>query len=148
MKRLWWTSVGVVVVISVLDATTQSARLQILMQQKREYAREMLTAVTLSNWTELERLSAGLLRLTEDPAWAPLTSPEYAEHSTAFLTATQSLLNAARQRDPVAAPRAYVSLTMSCVRCHQQVRTRMAATPEVRTFRSSSRLVDASRTRP
>jgi hypothetical protein len=131
MKPLWWAATVVTVALPVAGPTAQSARLQMLMQQKREYAREMLTAVTLSDWTELERLGVGLLRIAEDPAWAPLTSPEYAEQSAAFLTATQRLLNAARQRDTVAAPLAYVSLTMSCVECHRQVRTRMAIVPEV-----------------
>jgi hypothetical protein len=133
MKPLWWISVAVVVVIWVVGATAQSARLQMLMQQKRECARELLTAVTLGDWTNLERLGGGLLQITEDPAWAPLKSPEYAEYSGAFLSAAQSLLNAARRRDTVAAPLAYVSLTMSCVQCHQ-ARTRMAITPEVRTI--------------
>ena len=130
MKPLWWSAMVVAVVISVAGPTAQGARLQVLMQQKREYAREMLTAVALNDWSTLERLASGLLRLAEDPAWAPLTSPDYAEHSAAFLSATQSLLNAARQRDTVAAPLAHVSLTLSCVQCHQQVRLRIAAVPE------------------
>ena len=132
MKPLWWTSVVLTVVISVAGTAAQSVRLQLLMQQKREYSRELLTAVTLSDWTELERIGGSLRRITEDPAWAPLTSPEYAEHSTAFLSSTQRLLEAARRRDAVAAPVAYASLTMSCVRCHQQARTRAAAVPGVR----------------
>jgi uncharacterized protein HemY len=133
MKPLWRISVAVVMVIWVVGATAQSARLQMLMQQKREYARELLTTVTLGDWTELERLAGGLLQISEDPAWAPLRAPEYAEYSVAFLSATQSLLNAAKRRDTVAAPLAYVSLTMSCVQCHQ-ARTRMGVTPEVRTL--------------
>jgi hypothetical protein len=133
MKLLWWISVVGAVVVWVVGASAQSARLQLLMQQKREYARELLMTVTLGDWTELERLGDGLLEITEDPAWAPLKSPEYAEYSAAFLSASQSLLNAARRRDTVAAPLAYVSLTMSCVQCHQ-ARTRMAVTPEVDTL--------------
>ena len=132
MKPVWWISVAVAVFISVVGAAAQSVRLQMLMQQKREYARELLMAVTLGDWTELERLGSGLLQLTDDPTWAQLKSPEYAEYSAAFLGATQSLLDAARRRDTVAAPLAYISLTMSCVQCHQ-ARTRMAVTPEVGT---------------
>ena len=132
MKPFWWISVVVAVVVSVVGSSAQSARLQMLMQHKREYARELLTAVTLGDWTDLERLGGGLLQIAEDPAWAPLKSPEYAEYSAAFLSATQSLLTAARRRDTVAAPLAYASLTMSCVQCHQ-ARTRMAVTPEVGT---------------
>ena len=133
MKPLWWISVAAVVVIGIVGATAQSTRLEMLMQQKREYARELFTAVTLGDWTDLERLGGGLLQITEDPAWVPLKSPEYAEYSGAFLSATQSLLNAARRRDTVAAPLAYVSLTMTCVQCHL-ARTRKAVTPEVRTL--------------
>lgn len=46
--------------------------------------------------TGLTRM-VGPRRVTEDSGWAPLKSPEYAEYSAAFLSATQSLLNAARR---------------------------------------------------
>jgi hypothetical protein len=74
-----------------------------------------------SNWSALQSDAAALQRVTRDPAWAVLVSPEYVRHTTTFVRATEDLLDAAKRRDLEATPLAYVSLTLSCVQCHRYV---------------------------
>jgi len=92
-----------------------------VMREKLEQSQLILAAVVTSDWGALERHSRELERLTSEPAWAVLRTPEYVRQSAAFLRATQDLIEAARAHDLEAAPLAYVSLTLSCVQCHRYV---------------------------
>ena len=59
-----------------------------------------------------------------------LKTPEYGRQSSAFVQAASELVEAAERRDQQAAPLAYVTLTLSCVKCHQYVaRARVATLP-------------------
>jgi hypothetical protein len=114
--------------LAVSNSSAQTTALDRVMRQKLEQSQGMLAAVVTSNWTDLERRSEALIRITNDPAWMVLNAPEYAKQSQAFLRAAQDLVNAAKSRDLDAAPAAYVSLTLSCVQCHRYVaRARIAA---------------------
>jgi hypothetical protein len=129
MQRLLWAgAVAVMTSLAVSNSSAQTTALNRVMRQKLEQSQGMLAAVVMSNWTDLERRSEALVRITNDPAWAVLNTPEYAKQSQAFLRAAQDLVDAAKRRDLDAAPAAYVSLTLSCVQCHRYVaRARIAA---------------------
>jgi hypothetical protein len=99
----------------------QTVHLKRVMQTKLEHSQRILGDVVTSNWSELERNSEALRRITTDPAWAVLTSPEYVRHTNTFVRATEDLLDAAARHDLEATPLAYVSLTLSCVQCHRYV---------------------------
>ena len=129
MQRLLWAgAVAVMASLAVSNSSAQTTALNRVMRQKLEQSQGMLAAVVMSNWADLERRSEALVRITNDPAWAVLNTPEYAKQSQAFLRAAQDLVDAAKRRDLDAAPAAYVSLTLSCVQCHRYVaRARIAA---------------------
>jgi len=144
--RLGWVAAVAVAVTMSVAATSSSAQttaLDRLMGQKLQSAQGLLATVVTSNWTEMQRRGEALMRLTNDPAWAVLKGPEYARQSQAFLTATQDLVDAAKRRDLEAAPLAYVSMTLSCVRCHRYVaRARIAKSLNDAVPRSTSRAVN------
>lgn len=129
MHRLLWAgAVAVTTSLAVSNSSAQTTALSRVMRQKLEQSQGMLAAVVTSNWADLERRSEALVRVTSDPAWAVLNTPEYARQSQAFLRAAQDLIDAAKRRDLDAAPLAYASLTLSCVQCHRYVaRARIAA---------------------
>ena len=130
LHRLLWAGAVVALAASLIvsNSSAQTTALNRLMRQKLEQSQGMLAAVVTSNWADLERRSEALIRITNDPAWMVLNSPEYARQSQAFLRATQDLVDAAKRRDLDAAPPAYVSVTLSCVQCHRYVaRARIAA---------------------
>jgi hypothetical protein len=113
--------------MGVTEMSSQSVRLKQVMRQKLTTSEKLLEAVVTSNWAELASRGRALERLTTDPAWTVLQFPEYGRHSATFVRATQDLIEAADKHDAEAMPLAYVSLTLSCVRCHQYVaRTRLA----------------------
>lgn len=115
---------GTLVLVACLGSSVVSGQvppLKRVMRQKLEQSQLILGAVVTSDWAALERHSRELERLTSEPAWAVLKTPEYARQSTAFLHATQDLVKAATDHDLEAAPLAYVSLTLSCVQCHRYV---------------------------
>jgi hypothetical protein len=129
MQRLLWAgAVAVTTSLAVSNSSAQTTALNRVMRQKLEQSQGMLAAVVMSNWADLERRSEALVRITNDPAWTVLNTPEYARQSQAFLRAAQDLVDAAKRRDLDAAPATYVSLTLSCVQCHRYVaRARIAA---------------------
>jgi cytochrome c556 len=97
------------------------------MREKLGHAQQLLEAVVTSDWVSLETHSRELERLTNDRRWTVLKYPEYATHSAAFLRAVQALHTAAAQRDLDESPKAYVNVTMECVKCHQYLaRQRLA----------------------
>lgn len=100
---------------------SQTVPLKQLMRQKLDLSEKLLEAVVTSNWLELGRRSRSLEQLTNDPAWAVLNMPEFGRRSAAFAQAARDLVEAAEKRDEEATPLAYLSLTLSCVRCHQYV---------------------------
>jgi len=128
MQRLLWAgAVTLTTSLAVSNSSAQTTALNRLMRQKLEQSQAILAAVVTSNWAELERRSEALTRITNDPAWMVLNTPEYTKQSQAFLHAAQDLVDAAKRRDLDEAPRAYVSLTLSCVQCHRYVaRARIA----------------------
>jgi hypothetical protein len=124
MRKIEWRLIVAVVLIGGVAASVAAAQtvaLSRLMQAKLEHSQKILAAVVTSNWAELQQHSEALQRAAQDPAWSVLTTPEYVRQTTAFLRASEDLVDAAKRRDGEAAPLAYVSLTMSCVQCHRYV---------------------------
>jgi hypothetical protein len=121
---MYWRLIIAVALIGGVGAAlaaAQTVALNRVMRTKLEHSQQILGAVVTSNWAELQRHGEGLQRAAQDPAWAVLTTPEYVRQTTAFLRASEDLVDAAKRRDLEAAPLAYVSLTMSCVQCHRHV---------------------------
>jgi hypothetical protein len=118
--------------LALAEVSSQNLQLSRVMRQKLQQSQGLLAALVTSNWDDLERRSRELEGLTRDPAWAVMNTPEYSRQAAAFLRATQDLIDASERRDQEGAPLAYVSLTLTCVRCHQTVaRRRLAGSPAV-----------------
>jgi hypothetical protein len=121
---------AVIALVAVSEVASQTVQTQRVMREKLERAQRLLGAVVTSNWTALDRDVRGLEALTNDPAWGVLRTPQYARGADAFLRELQDLRDAAGRRDPEATPLAYVAVTLSCIRCHQDMaRARLAAGP-------------------
>lgn len=124
MRKIEWRLIVAVVLIGGVTASVAAAQtvaLGRLMRTKLEHSQQILGAVVTSNWAQLQEHSEALQRAAQDPAWSVLTTPEYVRQTTAFLRASEDLVDAAKRRDGEAAPLAYVALTMSCVQCHRYV---------------------------
>jgi hypothetical protein len=138
-RLLWAGAVALTTSLAVSSSTAQTTALNRVMRQKLNDSQGLLAALVTSNWADLERRSEALARITNDPAWIVLNSPEYARQSQAFMRAAQDLVDAAKRRDLEAAPQAYASLTLSCVQCHRYVaRARIASGHTPGAIRSSA----------
>jgi hypothetical protein len=107
--------------LGLTEASSQTVQTQQVMRDKLVRAERLLGDVVQSNWAQLDRDIAAIEALTREPGWAVMRMPEYSRGSEAFLRVLQDLKEAAARRDSQATPIAYVSLTLSCVRCHQDV---------------------------
>ena len=93
-----------------------------LMREKLTHAQKVLEAIMTSNYGMLDKESAALERVTDDPAWMVLKTPEYRRYSAGFLRASQALVAAAKDRDFDAAEAANQALMTSCYQCHRYVK--------------------------
>jgi hypothetical protein len=110
------------------SASAQTVATGRLMREKLAHAQKVLEAIMTSNYLMLDKESAALERVTEDPAWMVLKTPEYRRYSASFGRATQALASAARDRDFDAAEAANQSLMTSCYQCHRYVKNARLAT--------------------
>ena len=114
-------------IVTATPASSQGPGLSRVMREKLEHSKAIPGAVVTSDWATLDRESRALARAAQDPAWMALTAPEYLRESDAFQRALQALIEASARRDLDAASKAEVSLTTSCVQCHQYVARRRIA---------------------
>lgn len=135
MRNLWRTAVIQVGIAATLivgwscqhPVSAQGPRVRGVMREKLRHAQGILEAVVTSNWSALETNVQQIERLTNEPRWMALKSPEYSEHSAGFVAALQELGRVATDRDSVRATDAYNSMVSRCVACHQYVaRARLA----------------------
>lgn len=118
----------VLLAVAAGAAAAQTARLNLVMRSKLQHSQRILEAVVTSNWRLLDAESKALAEVTRDPAWSVLQFPEYVRHSTAFVRATDDLIEAARLRDLEGASLGFVALSTSCVSCHRYIaRSRVVA---------------------
>ena len=125
-RRCRWALV-IVALLNVAAMDAQGPAVERVMRKKLEVSQKILEAVVTSRWVDLEARSRDLQELTNDPAWQLLNAPEYARHSSAFREAVRVLRDAAARQDLEATPKAYNSVTLSCIECHRYLaRNRLA----------------------
>jgi hypothetical protein len=127
MNRKWQGALALLALLSVSTTSAQGPALDRLMRKKLDCSQKILEAVVTSRWADLEARSRELEALTNDPAWAVLKTPEYAQQSGTFRQAVRALREAAVKRDLETTPQAYTTLMLSCVQCHRYLaRNRLA----------------------
>ena len=119
MKAMGLVPLIVTVACGLAASPAQGPQMNRIMREKLGHTQKILEAVVTSDWVALETHSRELERLTSDPRWLVLKSPEYARHSAAFVKSIQVLHDAAAQRDLEATPKAYTDVTLRCVDCHR-----------------------------
>ena len=127
MNRKWPGALALLALLNVSASSAQGPALDRLMRKKLDCTQKILEAVVTSRWSELEARSRELEALTNDPAWMVLNSKEYEQQSATFRQAVRALREAAAQHDLEATPRAYNTVTLSCVQCHRYLARKRSA---------------------
>jgi cytochrome c556 len=129
-RMLCWLVLALLATVHSSAVAGQTPLTRQVMREKLQRAGALLAALVTSNWAELERNSQLLEGATRKQGWEVFRSPEYAKQTSAFDTATEGLIDAAKERDQTAALAAYNRVVASCVQCHRYVaRLRVAVAP-------------------
>lgn len=121
-RRAWGLVLTLVAVAAWAGAgQAQTVQTRQVMREKLELSEILLGALVTSNWGVLGKNAQALVAVINRPGWQVLEAPEYTRQTRAFLNATQSLIDAAGQRDQRVALTAYNGLVASCVECHRYV---------------------------
>lgn len=93
------------------------------MQFKLAHAQQLLGGLVREDYTAISRHAQQLKLLSQDASWEAYRGAEYEELSVMFRRETDRLTDAAAHRNLDGATLAYVQLTLTCVQCHEQMRT-------------------------
>ena len=101
------------------------------MRTKLMHAQKVLEGIAVENFDQVAKSSQAISLLTLEEQWNVLTTETYLRQSREFRDAADSLTEAAKARNVDAASLAYVDMTLSCVKCHKQLRAK--GTPATKT---------------
>ena len=126
MRACGWRFVPVVLVLLIggtNEALAQNLSMKAAMRLKMTAAETLLRAVVTADYAAMARGADRLSRITdtEIASWQTPGRPEYTEQAMKFLTAVQTVKEAARSRDQRAAGNGYAALVASCASCHATV---------------------------
>lgn len=95
------------------------------MKVKLLHAQKVLEGIVKENYDEVAKSSEAISLLTLEEQWNVLTTEKYLQQSRAFREAADSITDAAKARNLDAMSLAYVDMTLSCVKCHKQLRAKV-----------------------
>src|SRR4029077_6797364 len=96
------------------------------MRQKLEFSKNVLEGLSLEDYPMIEKNAKSLKRLSQAAEWEVPTIPnatDYVALTTEFQRYADDLIRHARQSNIDGATRAYVKLTMTCVKCQKSARS-------------------------
>jgi hypothetical protein len=130
MTRRLAAFIAAACLIAVQSADAQTVRTGRLMREKLVHAQRILAALTTSDYVLLQKETGALIKVTENPTWKELMTPELRPYTGDFTKALANLAAAADRRDYEAAGASYNQLTSACFACHKHVmNTRIARAP-------------------
>lgn len=92
------------------------------MANKLHHAQELVRALAVEDFKQLEDSARSLRTICQDTLWKASPNLTYVKHSTEFASATDELARWASANDLNAVTMCYVRVTISCVECHKFVR--------------------------
>jgi cytochrome c556 len=101
--------------------------IQKLMTKKLQSAQKVFEGLATNNYDLIATNAEELIQVSKAAEFGVLKTPQYETHNNEFRRAAETLIEQAKAKNTDEAARAYVDLTLSCVRCHKHVReVRMA----------------------
>ncbi|HUR53692.1 MAG TPA: hypothetical protein VMZ71_06155 [Gemmataceae bacterium] len=95
---------------------------QTVMQRKLTHAQKLLEGLAVADFAKLTAAADELALCAQEASWRAANSPKFETHSNNFVRNLEALKKAAKAKNVDAAALAYVDMTLTCVKCHQQVR--------------------------
>ncbi len=95
-----------------------------LMRKKLEYSQRILEGIATADFQLIRKNAEAMQELARSKEFSPAKSPEYRAQFLMFDFANSELLRLAKEENLDGAALAHTQLTLSCVKCHQQIRAR------------------------
>jgi hypothetical protein len=93
-----------------------------LMTQKLEHAQKVLAAVAQNDYSQVEKHSQELIRISRELAWKHVRTERYEELSKEYRRELEGLIKAAKFKNNEAMALSYVKTSLACFNCHNHVR--------------------------
>ena len=100
----------------------QPPKKQTVMQRKLTHSQKLLEGLAVGDFNKLGAAADELLMCVKEASWRAANNPKFDTHSNSFVRNLEALQKAAKAKNIDAAALAYVDMTLTCVKCHQQVR--------------------------
>ncbi len=94
----------------------------VFMQRKLDYTRAVVDGLATENYEKISKGAQDLMLMSHEADWKVITSPEYLKMSSEFRTTAERLRDQGDQKNLDGATLAYFEVTLSCIRCHKQLR--------------------------
>ena len=106
-----------------------------VMQRKLTHAQKLLAALATDDFPLMSKSAEELRQCASEASWQVVKSAKYERYSNDFIRDMGDLQKAAKDKNTDKAALAYVSMTMTCVKCHQYVREeKIGSAPDLRPF--------------
>jgi len=97
------------------------------MQEKLRHSKDILEGLTREDYSQIRKGACALKSMNESHEWAGRSRPEavrFRLYSLEFEELLEQLIAKADQKNIDGATLAYLRLTMNCVNCHKELRSR------------------------
>ncbi len=94
-----------------------------VMQRKLAHGQKVLEGLAMSDFAKIGAEADELLGCARDASWRALKTPKYELYSNDFVRHLEEMKTAAANKNLDAATVAYIETTLTCVKCHQHVRS-------------------------
>ncbi len=94
------------------------------MRLKLEPAKEILEAIALEHYAGILTNAERIRQLALDESWMVIQTEDYLRQSDEFRRSVGLIAEAARNENLDGATLGYMQMTLNCVQCHRQIRSR------------------------
>lgn len=92
------------------------------MQRKLDYTRTVVDGLATEDFQKISKGAQDLMLLSHEADWKVVTTPEYLKVSREFRETAERLRTQGKEKNLDGATLAYFEVTLSCIRCHKQLR--------------------------
>lgn len=105
------------------DSQALPKKASAFMQRKLDYTSQLVDGLATENFEKISKGAQDLMLLSHEADWNVVTSPDYLKMSNDFRRATERLRTQGQEKNLDGATLAYFEVTLSCIRCHKQLRS-------------------------
>ena len=107
------------------DQEEEATDLSKFMRRKLTASNQVLEGLVTDDMARVDEAAERLLKMSHAERWRASNDMMYMHHSRQFRRSVEKMQDKANQKSIDGAARAWIDVTMSCIRCHEWVRDTM-----------------------